>query len=1499
MKENLKNSPPQGGLYSPEYEHDACGVGFVVHLKGDRSHEIIDSGLRVLEHMNHRGAEGADSRDGDGAGIMTQIPHEFILLHGIPVPERGKYGTGLVFLSKDPARQQRQLELIRREIAREGLTLMHVRDVPVDSSIPGPNAAATEPAIRQLFVTGDQGDRLERRLYLVRKRIEREATDGLYIVSLSTRRIVYKGMLTSLQLRDYFPDLRDPYYTSAIALVHSRFSTNTFPRWDLAQPFRMLGHNGEINTIGGNRSWMQAREPLLHSELLGPTTDFGPIIQPGMSDSASLDNALEFFVQAGMSLPHALAMMVPESFNAKNAISRELKGFYDYHSIFMEPWDGPATILFSDGRYIGGMLDRNGLRPARYLITDDDIMVVASETGVLEVDPARIRERGRFRPGKMLLVDTQEGTLRYDAQVKAALAAEHPYADWIERQRVTLGEIRSGRRVSHTVDEYDRMLRAFGYTAEDIDRMILPMTERSSEPIGSMGNDTPPAVLSEKPHRLFDYFRQKFAQVTNPPIDPLREELVMSLTGYIGAIRSDLLTPKEEHCKVVRLFNPLITNRELDILQHLEYKGFYTTRLSMLFPARSGAEGLAEALDRLCSEAERAVDEGKNYIILSDRGVSADQAPVPSLLALSAIHHHLIRRGKRAQTALIVESAEPREVMHIALLIGFGASAVCPYLAFAVLDRLVSDKRVQLDYDTAEAHYIRAIDKGLLKIISKAGISTLRSYRGARMFESIGLSAGLLERYFDSMPSPVGGISLADLATATLRAHADGFGHTATTEGNLPDEGFYLYRKGGEQHAWTPKMIAALRQAASTGSAEKYEQFAALADSPDHPIFLRNLLRFRPTNAVPLESVEPAGEIMKRFVTGAMSFGSISREAHEAIALAMNRIGGRSNTGEGGEEPSRLHSEARSAIKQVASGRFGVTAEYLVNADEIQIKVAQGAKPGEGGQLPGYKVDEMVARTRHSLPGITLISPPPHHDIYSIEDLAQLIFDLKNVNPTARVSVKLVAELGIGTVAAGVAKAKADMIVVSGGDGGTGASPVSSIRYAGMPFELGLAEVQQTLMRNGLRGTVSLQADGQLKTGRDVLVAAMLGAEEYAFSTAPLVALGCVMDRKCHSNCCPVGIATQNPAWRSKFRGSADNIVHYFTLLAEDVRRHLAALGFTRLEEVIGRSDLLEQIPAGGLDLERLLWRVDKGPARQHSSAPRTVPNPLDDEILRRSAPALDGCHPVEMSLRVANTDRSVGSRLSGEVARRYGGGGLQSGTITVNLTGSAGQSLGAFLTRGITLNLEGDANDYLGKGLSGGRIVVRPSLESHFLPQENTIAGNTLLYGATSGEVFIGGRAGERFAVRNSGATAVVEGVGDHGCEYMTGGRVVVLGPVGRNFAAGMSGGIAYVWNPAGDFDFYCNMEMIEITIPSEAAELAELRSLIADHCRLTGSPLAAQLLESWPASARQFVKVTPIEYKRFLAETAKTAEAAATIDTVSVTAAIASTATAGTETR
>lgn len=1474
------------GLYDPANEHDACGVGFVVNIDGDRSHVIVENGLKVLENLRHRGAEGADNKSGDGAGILTQIPHEFILLHGIPVPERGKYGTGLVFLPRKEEMQKECLELIRKRTEAEGLTLMYVRDVPVDSGVLGETARSAEPEIKQVFITGDSHDELERRLYLLRKKVEKEVLEkygdprACYFVSLSSKRIVYKGMLTSSQLRDYFTDLSDPYYTSAIALVHSRFSTNTFPTWDLAQPFRLVGHNGEINTIAGNRMWVGATEPLLSSRRLGNIQEIAPVIQPEMSDSASLDNVLEFFVMSGMSLPHALAMLVPESFNDKNPISHGLKGFYDYHSIFMEPWDGPAALFFSDGRYVGGMLDRNGLRPARYLITTGGMMVVASETGVLDIAPSEVKEKGRFRPGKMLIVDTESGTFSYDAEIKKTLAEAHPYTEWLEKERVTLDEVTSGRQVSHTVENYPQLLRAFGYSREDVERVILPMAANGSEPLGAMGYDVPLAVLSARPQRLFNYFRQRFAQVTNPPIDPIREELVMSLTGHIGAVGSDLLTPSAEHCRVVRLHNPLITNRELDILHHLEYKGFRTVSLSLLFRAADGVKGVEKRLEELCREAGKAVDDGCNYIIISDKGVSGTMAPIPSLLALSAIHHSLIRQHKRAQTALIVESAEPREVMHIALLIGFGASAVCPYMAFAVLNDLVEKGRVQLDYDTAEKHYIKAVDKGLLKIMSKSGISTIRSYRGAKMFESIGLAPELLDRYFAGMSSPVGGDGLERIVRDTVEAVKSGFGKEASETGELEYEGNYAYRQGGEQHAWTPRVVAALQKAVRTGDYAKYKEFSQAVDGKEQPLFLRDLLVLKKRKPVPLEEVESAGEIMKRFATGAMSFGSVSREAHEALAVAMNRIGGRSNTGEGGEAPERYAvrddgTSACSAVKQVASGRFGVDPEYLVHAEEIQIKVAQGAKPGEGGQLPGYKVDELVARTRRSIPGITLISPPPHHDIYSIEDLSQLIFDLKNVNPEARISVKLVSGSGIGTIAAGVVKAKADMIVVSGADGGTGASPLGSIRYAGMPLETGLSEVQQTLMLNNLRGKVRLQADGQLKTGFDVVLSALLGAEEFGFATSALVALGCVMDRKCHTNACPVGIATQDEKLRCRFAGKPEHVVNYFTFLAEEVREHLAAMGFTRLDDVIGRTDLIGkrcgmEKRGEGLCFDRLLWQAEGEQVARKNTGEGCHPLPagLKDAVLMKSVlPALDSKIPVCLSATVCNTDRSFGAMLSGEIARRYGREGLPDDTIRITLSGSAGQSFGAFLARGITLLLEGDANDYAGKGLAGGKIALRPARQSAFRPECNTIAGNTLLYGATGGEMYINGRVGERFCVRNSGAIAVVEGICDHGCEYMTGGRVVVLGPVGRNFAAGMSGGIAYVWNPERNFDFFCNMELVEITLPDEA-DLKELQALIAAHFRATESPLAARMLADWESDgyAGQFLKVMPIEYKRIL---------------------------------
>jgi glutamate synthase (NADPH/NADH) large chain len=1286
-------------------------------------------------------------------------------------------------------------------------------------------------------------------------------------------------MLSSIQLRSYFPDLTNPYFTSALALVHSRFSTNTFPTWSLAQPFRMLGHNGEINTIRGNRSWMQSRKSVLNPELLGPMDELDPIVQPGMSDSATLDNVLEFFVMSGMSIPHALAMLIPESFNDKNPISPELKAFYEYHSIFMEPWDGPATIIFSDGRFAGGMLDRNGLRPARYLITKNDVMVIASETGVLSFDASQIKEKGRLRPGKMLMVDTEEGIILRDPELKSELATAYPYKEWLEKNRVILGNLSSGRQVKHHVDQYDVMLRVFGYNKEDIERIMIPLGMTGAEPTSSMGNDIPPAVMSTQPQRLFTYFRQQFAQVTNPAIDPIREELVMSTINYIGSIGGNILHPSPEHCKVVRLPVPVLTNTELDILCNLKYKGFTTKTLSMLFPVSGKQAGMEAAIQQLCLDAENAVDSGYNYIILSDKGVTAELAPIPSLLALSAVHTHLNNQCKRAQIALIVETAEAYETMHIALLIGFGASGVNPYMAFAVLNDLVNRKEIQLDFDTAEKHYLKAIHKGLLKIMSKMGISTIKSYNGARIFEALGLSNSFLEKYFKGMHSKIEGADLEDITEETLRAHRNGFEYEA--ENDLLDSyGNYAYRVYGEVHAWNPETISKLQLATRLGSYKKFKEYSRLVDEKEHPIFLRDLMTYQ-RNPIDVSLVEPASEIMKRFVTGAMSFGSISREAHEALALAMNAIGGKSNTGEGGEDPERFKprpdgTSARSAIKQVASGRFGVTTHYLVNADEIQIKIAQGAKPGEGGQLPGFKVDEMIAKTRHSIPGISLISPPPHHDIYSIEDLAQLIFDLKNVNPNARISVKLVSESGVGTIAAGVVKAKADMILISGCEGGTGASPMSSIRHAGLPAELGLAETQQTLVLNNLRGNVRLQVDGQIKTGRDIVMMALLGAEEFGFATSALIVLGCVLMRKCHLNTCPMGVATQDEKLRQHFVGRYEYLVNFFTFLAEEVREHLAELGFTKLDDIIGRADLIhpksmEQMNSKlkKIDLSQILYRpkeADLFPVRKVTEQKHKINDVLDLQLIDATKNAVETFIPVQLQYPIHNTDRAVGAMLSGRIAEQFGETGLPDGTINILFAGSAGQSFGAFLVNGITFQLEGDANDYLGKGLSGGRIIVKPPVGSTFKSHENIIAGNTLLYGATGGEVYISGRVGERFCVRNSGAIAVVEGTGDHCCEYMTGGRTVVLGNVGRNFAAGMSGGIAYVWDPENNFDYFCNMEMVELSLVEEVADIKELTDLIESHVRYTDSAIAKELLENWEQSLTQFIKIMPIEYKKVL---------------------------------
>ena len=1495
--------------------------------------------LKVLENMEHRGAETRD-KTGDGAGIMVQIPHEFILLQGIPVPEKGKYGTGLVFLPKEEKTQQQILSVMIDEIEREGLQLMHLRTVPTNPEVLGVAAREVEPDIKQIFVkrgptphplpvmegsdyTPDEEEKaFERTLYIIRKRIEnrvaqmeastplphREGQGGesdFYICSLSSKNIIYKGMLTSGQLRRYFPDLSNDYFTSGLALVHSRFSTNTFPKWKLAQPFRLLAHNGEINTIRGNRGWMKARESVLNSEALGDIKDLRPIVQEGMSDSASLDNVFEFLMMSGLSLPQAMAILVPESFNDKNPISEDLKAFYEYHSILMEPWDGPAALLFSDGRYAGGMLDRNGLRPSRYTITKQGMMVVASEVGVMDFEPGDVVSKGRLQPGKILLIDTQEGKIYYDGEIKEKLAKAHPYREWLNENRVQLEKLKSGRKVDNGVSDLNAKLVTFGFGQEDIDKTIIPMATAGQEPVAAMGNDTPLAVISDRPQVLFNYFRQQFAQVTNPAIDPIREELVMSLTEYIGAVGTNILTPDASNCKMVRLPQPVLTNTQLDILCNIRYKGFNTKKLPILFEIAKGEEGLRKALDDLCHQAEASVDEGVNYIILSDRDLDEKHAAIPSLLAVSAVHHYLISVGKRVQTALIVESGEIREVMHAALLLGYGASALCPYMTFAVLDDLVKHHKIQEEYATAEKNYIKAVDKGLKKIMSKMGISTIRSYRGAKIFESIGLSEDLLRRYFGTEVSTIGGVGLKEIARDAIRLHAaGGVGRcaTATNTAVLQNQGQFAWRKDGIKHAWNPETIAKLQLACRQGSYEKFKEWSKLVDEKESPIFLRDFLRFKKVttplhdregqgggSSVSLDEVEPVESIVKHFVTGAMSFGALSIEAHEALALAMNKLGARSNTGEGGEDNARYHSEVdgvslSSKTKQIASGRFGVTAEYLVNAEEIQIKVAQGAKPGEGGQLPGFKVNEIIAKTRNAIPGISLISPPPHHDIYSIEDLAQLIFDLKNINPTAAVSVKLVAESGVGTIAAGVAKAKADLIVISGAEGGTGASPASSMRFAGISPEIGLAETQQTLVINGLRNQVRLQTDGQLKTAKDVIIMAMLGADEFSFGTLPLIVLGCVMMRKCNTNTCPMGVATQNPELRKHFEGRAEYVVNYFTFLAEQVREYLAEIGVKSLKEIIGHTELIEatvpEASASGsaavgkwktIDFARLLHKPATDKALYWDRGAYTkVTGVKDEEMIKAAQKAINNQEEVTLDYAIKNTDRAVGTMLSGVIAQKYGEEGLPDGTIKIKFKGSAGQSFGAFAVKGLDLRLEGETNDYFGKGLSGGRISILPPARrsDDFKAEENIIAGNTGLYGATSGELYINGKVGERFGVRNSGAIAVIEGAGDHCCEYMTGGRVVVLGKTGRNFAAGMSGGVAYVYDPDHTFDYFCNMDMVELSLVEDSVSRKELLELIRQHYLHTGSALAGRMLDDWHRYIEDFIQVVPIEYKRVLEE-------------------------------
>ena len=1496
----INGLPPARALYDPRFEHDACGIGFVASIKGQKSHDIILKGIQVLISLTHRGACGCDPETGDGAGILIQIPHKFFAREcavlGFPLPPAGQYGVGMTFL---PVEKQQRFScegILERILREEGLTVLGWRDTPVDGDAIGRVARASQPYIQQIFVGRGRGmdeDTLERKLYVARKRAEAEIARSnmpnkgdFYLPSLSARTIVYKGLLLAPQMAHFYGELSDPDVMSALCLVHQRFSTNTFPTWQLAHPFRYVAHNGEINTLKGNVNWMHARQSVLRSPLYGDDIKkLFPIIAPGGSDSANFDNALELLFLAGRSLPHAMAMLIPEAWASNPHMNPQKRAFYEYHASLMEPWDGPAAITFTDGRVIGATLDRNGLRPARYLVTHDDMVIMSSETGVLPVPPENVMKKGRLQPGKMFLVDTVEGRIVSDQELKQSLYSRQPYALWLKEHQVTLEQLADPPR-QHGTDR-DTILsrqRAFGYTDEDLRMLLAPMAEKGEEPVGSMGTDTPLACLSDKPQPLFHYFKQLFAQVTNPPIDPIREEMVMSLISYIGTERN-ILEETPQHCHTLKLPHPILTNSDLEKLRRVSQGDFLATTLPTLFPAEDGEKGLERALDQLCRRASLSIQSGYTLLILSDRGVDREYAPIPSLLALAAVHNHLVREETRTQVALIIESGEPREVMHFALLIGYGASAVNPYLAIETLEDLAGGGYLAegVTFDKAFANYKKAVNKGLLKTFSKMGISTLQSYRGAQVFEAIGLNKAVVDKYFTGTASRIEGVGLGVLAREAKMKHDLAFRPITESETDLPVGGNYQYRVRGEYHLLNPLTVSKLQHAVRQGSFQTFQEYTDLIDTQNRQLCtLRGLLELRKSDEpVPLEEVEPASEIVKRFATGAMSFGSISKEAHETLAIAMNRIGGRSNTGEGGEDEGRFERDGngdwrRSAIKQVASARFGVTTNYLVNADELQIKMAQGAKPGEGGQLPGHKVDDFIARVRHSIPGVGLISPPPHHDIYSIEDLAQLIYDLKNANPRARISVKLVAEVGVGTVAAGVSKAHADVVLISGDSGGTGASPLSSIKHAGIPWELGLAETQQVLVMNDLRGRIRVQTDGKLQTGRDVAIAALLGAEEFGFATTPLVTLGCIMMRKCHLNTCPVGIATQDPVLRSRFQGQPEHVINFFFFIAEQVRRHMAQLGFRNFNEMVGRVDMLEtrdaldHWKAKGLDFSAILYSPE-APARVARRCVEAQDHGLDQalvyKLIDHARDALENRTPIEINLPIRNAHRTVGAMLSGEIARRYGSAGLPEDTIRFDFTGSAGQSFGAFLAHGVTLTLEGDANDYVGKGLSGGRLIVYPPRASTFLPEENILIGNVVLYGATSGEAFFNGMAGERFAVRNSGATAVIEGLGDHGCEYMTRGVVVVLGKCGRNFAAGMSGGLAYVLDERGDFaERRCNTASVDLEPVVEQRDIERLRQLIARHVEFTGSPRAKWILENWSGMLTKFVKVFPHEYKRVL---------------------------------
>lgn len=1485
--------PGARGLYDPRFEHDACGVGFVCDIKGRVSNDIVVMGLDVLKRLSHRGATGADPKTGDGAGILIQIPHEFYLkvchAEGITLPPKGQYGTGLIFLPTDSAQRKQCKETIEQAVRNEGCQVLGWRDTPVDESELGPGARKTRPYIEQIFIDcpRDIDDQLsfERKLYIIRRQIENTIKKSalsqesfFYITNLSSRTVSYKGLLMPKQLELFYKDLRDPLVSSALCLVHSRYSTNTFPTWDLAQPFRFLAHNGEINTLRGNINWMAARQSLLASDLFGKDLKkLFPIIVPEGSDSAALDNIFELLVLSGRSMSHAINMLIPAAWERDNSLSKSVKAFYQYHACMMEPWDGPAAVAFTDGTRVGAVLDRNGLRPARYVITKSGMVVMASEVGVASIPPDQIESSSRIEPGRIFFINTDEGRIIHDHELKEILAKKEPYQRWLDNNLLELKKVKPARRKERLAKQPVALFKSFGYTREDMKYILRPMAQDAKEPVGSMGNHTPHAILSKKPQLLYSYFKQLFAQVTNPPIDPIREECVMSRDSFIGP-QLNLLSSDPRHCKKLFVREPVLTDEGLAKIEKISQSGFKTKKISILFDP-SKERNLLVALNRICRDAETAIMKGYSFLILSDRGAGPKKAAIPALLAISSMHHHLVKKSLRTHIGLILESGEPREVHHFACLFGYGADCVNPYLAYEGVRQLVKDKTIDLDEKTAIQNYRHAVESGILKILSKMGISTLRSYRGAQIFEALGLSSGLMDKCFTGTTSRIEGADLHTISREAILRHNMAY-QESSLGGILDSGGIYQWRKDGEFQLWNPDTISSLQDAVRNNDYRKYKEFASLInDQSGNPTTLRSLFNFKETTAIPLEEVESKESIFKRFATGAMSFGSISRGAHETLAIAMNRIGGRSNTGEGGEDPARFAPLAngdsrRSAIKQVASGRFGVTTNYLMNADELQIKMAQGAKPGEGGQLPGHKVSALIARTRYTTPGVTLISPPPHHDIYSIEDLSQLIFDLKNVNPAARVSVKLVSEVGVGTVAAGVAKGHADMILISGGDGGTGASPLSSIKHAGLPWELGLSETHQTLVLNDLRSRVRIQTDGQMRTGRDVAIAALLGAEEFGFCTATLITMGCVMLRHCHMNNCSLGVATQDEILEKKFQGRPEYVINFFNFVATELRQIMASLGLRTIDEMVGRTDLLEVnrniLPwkSKGLDLSKILYKPDMASGSSvfcSTTQDHSMDKILDRKLLKLAKDAIEEGRPTIINLPISNKDRTCGAMLSGEVCRVHGEEGLPDDIIHCTFEGAAGQSFGAWLASGITFELIGMANDYVGKGISGGRIIIKPDEKSTFDSSNNIIMGNTGFYGAITGEAFIRGVAGERFCIRNSGLIAVVEGVGDHGCEYMTGGRVIVLGKTGRNFAAGMSGGIAYIYNSEKEFLSKCNMELVSVE-KINAQDSIEIREMLSGHYRYTKSPVAKKILDNFARESRQFTKVIPLEYKRIL---------------------------------